>query len=431
MTATDETTTESVDSFRARAAAWIPDHLPRIGAIGRDDPVTRRVDDDGGDPTDPVTRGKALQRIIFDGGFAGVCYPVEYGGLGLTPAHMHAFNQECKGYELSSLTYFGMTFGMIGPTILDFGTEDQKRRHIRGFLTGDNIWIQFLSEPTGGSDLASVLTRADRDGDEWIVNGSKIWTSYGDVGDYGLLVARTNWDVPKHSGISVFICPVHTPGLEVQPLRLVTGSTGFCQEFFTDVRIPDTDRLGEVDDGWTVGTRWMFHERNAMGGGSPYLSGTRLSELESMGSSRDRLFAIAERNGDVTDPLARDRVGEGIVLSRASRELSQRIGEGMAAGVFSDAAAAITRLMSGVVGTRRATLGLELAGPAIAASSEDDPAAFEGQWYLNRQAGSIGGGTTEMARNNISERVLGMPREVTHDKNMPYRDVPKGPPAKG
>ena len=145
--------------------------------------------------------------------------------------------------------------------LLDFGTEEQKQGHVPAILKGDEIWMQLLSEPSGGSDVAGALTSAVRDGDEWILNGSKVWTTGAWWSDWGLCLARTNWDVPKHRGLTVFMLPLHQEGLEMQRIEMLNGSKEFCQEFLTDVRVPDSDRIGEVDDGWTVGTRWMFHER--------------------------------------------------------------------------------------------------------------------------------------------------------------------------
>ena len=166
------------------------------------------------------------------------------------------------------------TFVPCAAVLLEFGTEEQKQRHIPAILKGEEIWMQFLSEPSGGSDVAAALTTAVRDGDEWVVNGSKIWTTGAWFSDYGLCLLRTNWDVPKHRGLSVFIIKIHQPGIELHRIEMINGSKEFCQEFITDLRVPDSDRVGEVDQGWTVGTRWMFHEKNAMGGGSPYVTGT-------------------------------------------------------------------------------------------------------------------------------------------------------------
>jgi alkylation response protein AidB-like acyl-CoA dehydrogenase len=233
--------------------------------------------------------------------------------------------------------------------------------------------------------------------------------------------------MPKHRGLSVFIIEIRQPGLELHRIEMIDGSREFCQEFMTDVRVSDDRRIGDVDDGWTVGTRWMFHERSAMGGGSPYLSRppTREGEVDVLES----LYDLARRSGRMADPFVRDLLGEAHTLQQVQTELANRVGEGIRTGRFSDAAAAIARLMRAVSQNRRTTIGMELAGPAVAASQPGDPGFGFGTTYLIRQSSSIGGGTTEMARNNIAERVLGMPRELTHDKAMPYRDVPKGPSA--
>lgn len=411
---------ESVESFIARAQEWLPDNLPRR------DPEAR-AHGFGSDEEElaSVEHMRGLQRTLFDGGFAGICFPREYGGLGLTPAHQRAFDRVCAPYEMPTLINVP-TFVPCGAVLLEFGTEEQKRRHIPGMLKGEELWMQFLSEPSGGSDVAGAMTTAVRDGDEWVINGSKVWTTGAWWSDYGLCLLRTNWEVPKHQGLSVFIIEIRQDDIEVQRIEMINGSREFCQEFMTDLRISDDQRVGEVDDGWTIGRRWMFHERNAMGGGSPYTSGPRPGHREDTGAG-DELVALARRTNQLDDRRVRDVIGEARALRRAGSELSNRIGAGMAAGVLPDTSAAIARLMSAVVGERNTTIKLDLAGAAAAAWSDDDAAAGVGVDYLMRQSNSIAGGTTEMARNNISERVLGMPRERTLDKDVPFREVPKGP----
>ncbi len=269
-------------------------------------------------------------------------------------------------------------------------------------------------------------TTAVRDGDEWIINGSKIWTTGAWWSDYGLCLLRTNWDVPKHSGLSVFIVKIDHPDIEVQRIEMVNGSREFCQEYMLDLRVPDSARVGEVDDGWTIGRRWMFHERNALGGGSPYTSGAPHGQEEIEGSE-DPLVQLARRTNQLDDVRIQDLLGEAFALREAAKALSSRVGQGMATGHFTDAASGISRLMHAVTNERITDIRLELAGAAAAAWSDADPEAGVGTSYLMRQTGSIGGGTTEMARNNISERMLGMPRERTLDKEVAFRDVPKGP----
>jgi alkylation response protein AidB-like acyl-CoA dehydrogenase len=310
--------------------------------------------------------------------------------------------------------------------LLDFGTEAQKLAHVPAILKGEELWMQFLSEPSGGSDVAAALTTAVRDGDEWVVNGSKVWTTGAWFSDYGLCLLRTNWDVPKHRGLSVFVIPIHQPGIELHRIEMINGSKEFCQEFMTDVRVPDSDRIGEVDQGWTVGTRWMFHEKNAMGGGSPFVTGSLHAALV---ESRDTFVDLARATERVEEPGTQALVGEAHMLGLARGALSARITAGMRAGVMPDNSAAIARLISALAFQRQSTIALELAGANAAATLPDDPWAEQGFNFLERQSSGIGGGTTEMARNNIAEKVLKMPREITHDKNMPFRDVPKGPPA--
>jgi len=413
---------ESVESFRARARAFLAENFSPDDHAG----LHLRAGESEEAELAEITRARAQQRMLYDGGFAGVCFPKEYGGLGLTPEHQRALNEETTGYAIPRILQVP-TFVPCAAVLLEFGTEAQKLRHIPAILKGEEIWMQFLSEPSGGSDVAGALTTAVRDGDEWVVNGSKIWTTGAWFSDYGLCLLRTNWDVPKHRGLSVFIIKIHQPGIELHRIEMINGSREFCQEFITDLRVPDSDRVGDVDQGWTVGTRWMFHEKNAMGGGSPYVTGSMYDGREA--EVGDVVARLLTATGRERDPRALDLVGEGRMLRMARAALSERVATGMGRGVMPDNSAAIARLMTAVVAQRNVTIGLELAGSAAAATLSDDPWAEQGFDFLERQTSGIGGGTTEMARNNISERVLGMPREMTHDKNMPYRDVPKGPPA--
>ena len=421
-----DTEQESVEAFAARAEAWLADNMPR-----RDPDFHLAMRGFGSDEEELATvqRARDLQRTLFDGGFAGICFPREYGGQGLSPAHQQAFNRVCAPYEMPSIINVP-TFVPCAAILLEFGTEAQKQQHLPAILRGEELWMQFLSEPSGGSDVASALTTAVRDGDEWVVNGSKVWTTGAWWSDYGLCLLRTNWEVPKHKGLSVFIIKIRQPDIEVQRIEMINGSREFCQEFMTDLRISDDRRVGEIDDGWTIGRRWMFHERNAMGGGSPFVSGPSPGHAAPTGGE-DSLVRLARETGQLDDPRVRDLIGEARALQRAGTELSKRIGAGMATGAIPDTAAAIARLMSAVISERTISIRLELAGSSAAAWSADDPAADAGVGYLMRQTNSIAGGTTEMARNNISERVLGMPRERTLDKDVAFRDVPKGPPAGG
>ena len=410
---------EDLDRFRQRARAWIRENLRPVG------PVTYNLRNDATDEEElaAVAHDREIQRMLFDAGLAGICFPREYGGQGLSPAHQHALNEELAGCEFPRRLQ-SATFAPCAAVLLEFGTEEQKLRHIPAILKGEEIWMQFLSEPSSGSDVAGALTSAVRNGDEWILNGSKIWTTGAWWSDWALCLARTNWDVPKHRGLSVFMLPLRQPGIELHRIEMLNGNREFCQEFLTDVRVPDSDRIGEVDEGWTVGTRWMFHERMLYN--SPLV--TLPAGTTRGGAGAASMLAIARDAGRLDDPTVRDLVGEARMLEVVGHALQRRLGEGIASGRMPDQASAIDRVFEGVAVTRRITIGFEIAGPTGAAWTDSDADLAErGTDFLMRQVACIGGGTTEMARNVISERVLGMPRERTADRDVPFRDVPRSP----
>ncbi|MCK9902084.1 acyl-CoA dehydrogenase [Parafrankia colletiae] len=413
--------TESVEDFQLRARRWLAENMPPAvpGAPGR---MTVRPDEE---ELAEVAEERRLQRLLWDGGFAGICFPKEYGGLGLTPAHAAAFNEEIAGYRYPSRLQVP-TMTPCAAVILEFGTPEQKLAHLPAILRGEELWMQFLSEPGSGSDVAGAKTSAVREGDEWVINGSKIWTTGAWWSDWGLCLARTNWDVPKHRGLTVFMLPIHQPGIEISRIEMLDGNKEFCQEYLTDVRVPDSARVGGVDDGWTVVTRWLFHERSFTS--SPFAVHPAGGDAESSGDYGPSLLALVELAGRLGDPRARELVGEAHTLKVAMRELDRRLHTVIATGRASDQLAAVGRLMHGVATGRLSSIAFDLAGPTAVASGEDDEVlGGQGMRFLLRQIASIGGGTTEMARNVISERVLGMPREQTLDRNVPYREVRTAP----
>ena len=411
---------EDLESFRARARSWIRENIGPArpeNVVGTFRLASREEE------LALVTRDRDVQRMFFDGGFAGITVPKDYGGQGLTPAHQRVFNEEMEGHEHPSRLQVPTMTPCLA-VLLDFGTEELKRRLIPPILTGEAIWMQLLSEPSGGSDVAGALTTAVRDGDEWVLNGSKVWTTGAWWSDWGLCLARTNWEVPKHRGLTVFALPLHQDGVEVQQIEMLNGSKEFCQEFLSDVRVPDADRIGEVDDGWTVGTRWMFHER--MMHNSPLV--TMPVGVQHGRAGFNGVLDVLRASGRLHDPVARDLLGEARMLDVVREHLQQRVARGIVTGTMSDQSAGIARLFHGVTGTRLNTIAFEIADGYGAAWTDDDGAAgHAGIDFLMRQTAQIGGSTTEMARNVISERVLGMPRERTFDRDVPFRDVPRGP----
>jgi alkylation response protein AidB-like acyl-CoA dehydrogenase len=261
-----------------------------------------------------------------------------------------------------------------------------------------------------------------------VLNGSKIWTTGAWWSDWGLCLARTNWDVPKHRGLSVFMLRIHQPGIDVHRIEMLNGSREFCQEFLTDLRIPDSDRIGEVDAGWTVGTRWMYHEKSL--GISHYFI-RPAGSMRGVNPWAPTPLAMARQAGRLADPVARQLVGEAHALKLAGQEGSARISRAIAAKRLTDQAAGISRILTGVINTQLATINLKLAGAAAVAWDDEDQVLGEmGVEFLMRQVRQISGVTIEMSRNGVSERFLGMPREPRRDNDVAFRDVPRSAPSR-
>ena len=422
----NEGSVESLEAFTERVKAWAAEKLTPIGATGADDKVARAMEAAGLDPADFGARGRFVLRMMADAGFGGLAFPKEYGGQGLSPAYLRAFSAAVTGYDMSWVGGFTLTLGMNAPTMVEYGTDEQKRRYLPRMFDGTDVWIQLLSEPTGGSDLASAITRADRDGDEWVISGSKIWTSGADRSDMGMIVARTNWDAPKHRGLSVFIVPMDAPGLTIVPLKLVSGQTGFCQEFFDDVRVPADALLGDLNDGWAIASRLLVHERNVLNGGSEYYlpPGGGVAAMMSGGGRRDDLLELAERTGQAGDLHARQLVAEAYVNAKVGGHAGPRVVTAMRKGLMPAAASSILKLINSNHAIRRSDIAMELVGSSAVAWKPDDQASrTRGIGYLSRQASGLVSGTSEIQRNIISERVLDLPREPAPDREMPFNQV--------
>jgi alkylation response protein AidB-like acyl-CoA dehydrogenase len=312
------------------------------------------------------------------------------------------------------------TLSIVGPTLLEFGTDEQKSRHIGAILRGDELWVQFLSEPTGGSDLAGAVTTAVRDGDLYRISGSKIWSSGAQWCDFGLLLARTDWDRPKHQGLSVFVVGADAPGVVVQPIKQVNGSTEFCQEFFDDVEVSTDDLVGRVNDGWNVASRILAQERSALGGSSPYVSGAAAGPVRSL---RMNYLDLARAAGKQHDAHVRQLVGEAYAIGRVQEAMIARVSARIAAGELAPTAGSLLKLSSAVNGIRWVDIANEILGPAAVVWPVGSLTGDFGTQYLRRQAAALGGGSSEMQRNMISERLLGMPRDRGEGANLPFREV--------
>ena len=407
---------EDVATFRARAREWLAATMPPLPPTS--DELVPEGDDD-----EQWVRARELQRLLWDGGFAGICYPVEYGGLGLSPDHQRAFTEESMPYEMPLLLNVP-TLSICAPVILDMGSEEQKTEFLPRVLRGEVVLVQFLSEPSGGSDLAGLITRAERDGDVFRMNGAKTWSTSAYAADYALCLARTDGTVPKHRGLTMFLLKTDLPGITMRRITQVNGSTEFCEEFFDDVLVPASAVVGEVNGGWAVASRQLFHERNAVGGGSPYVSGEGPRN-----ASRANLdfVALARQTGQSGDGHVQELIGEAWAMHRVQDELISRVTTGIESGALPGPAASIIRLFHAETDWRDADIGVQIAGAAAVTGVPGQRGPGElGAHYLMRQGASLGGGSTEMSRNIISERILGMPREFAADRDVPFNEVKRG-----
>jgi alkylation response protein AidB-like acyl-CoA dehydrogenase len=403
-------TAESVEEFRSRARSWLAQNMPR------QDPGQAALLER--DELSSWQRARELQKALHDGGFAGICFPREYGGLGLRYEYKKAFDSESVGYE-TPLMLNVPSFAICCATILDMGTEEQKRAHIAAALRGEEVLVQLLSEPSGGSDLAGVITRADRRDGRWIINGAKTWSTWAFAADYGLCLARTDWAAPKHDGLTMFLVPLRHPGITINRIQQVNGSTEFCEEFLDDVDVGDEAVVGEPGKGWEVASRQLYHERRTMGDGSEYTSGPGISEAQDV--SIDLLSLVDSINGNGSERV-REMIGRALVHRAIQRQLSEHVFHAVARGNLPPTAGSIIRLSMAAVHDVETDAAYAAAGSAAVVEDETGLLGV-GTRYLGRQIASIGGGTTEMARNVIGERVLNLPREYAADKGLPFNQV--------
>ena len=302
---------ESVAEFRARAKAWLAANMPRVDVASP--PVLER------DSIALWQRAREIQGRLYDGGFAGICFPSEYGGLGLDYEYKKAFDAEAVGYEMPVVLNVPC-FAICCATIHDMGSEEQKRTHIAAALRGDEVLVQLLSEPNGGSDLAGVTTRAERRGDRWVVNGAKTWSTGAFAADFGLCLARIDWEVPKHDGLTMFLMPLRAPGPTMNRIRQVDGTAEFCEEFFDDVELGDDAVVGEPGRGWEVASCQLYDERRTMGDGSEFTSGAGI--LAAADVQIDLLRLVERAAGPATPVFARSPVGRWCTAWSRSRRVS-------------------------------------------------------------------------------------------------------------
>ncbi|WCO66126.1 acyl-CoA dehydrogenase family protein [Iamia majanohamensis] len=394
-------------AFRAEARAWLDAHETCDEAVA----VRRRPGEDDGAF---VERARPWQALLAEEGWAGITWPTEYGGRGGTPAQAAIFTEEAAHRGLPTGS-FAVGVGMAGPTIIAHGTDTQKQRYLSPMLRGDEVWCQLFSEPGAGSDLAGLSTRAVRDGDEWVVEGQKVWTSGAHYSDHGILLARTDLDAPKHRGITYFLIDMHQPGIEIRPLRQITGASHFSEVFLTQARVPHDAVLGEVGGGWGVAMTTLANERTFMGG-------------HSSGPGLDDLLALGRTTGAAADPRFRQGLAAAYSRAQVMRYLGLRARTAAAQGRPPGPETSVMKLMAAWNMKRNAELALAMQGPS--GMLADGVAPEGGRWqqhFLSAPSIRIAGGSDEIQRNVMGERVLGLPPEARVDKAVPFRELARGP----
>ncbi|MCF2525742.1 acyl-CoA dehydrogenase family protein [Yinghuangia soli] len=362
----------------------------------------------------------------FDAGLAWVHFPVGCGGLGAPRALQQVAEQElaAAGAKPANVYRNPIGLGMGAPTVAVHGTEEQRSRLLRPLWTGEEVWCQLFSEPGAGSDLAGLATRAVRDGDDWIVNGQKVWTSFAHKARWAMLLARTDPDLPKHQGLTYFFLDMSLPGVEVRPLRQATGQAEFNEVFLTDVRIPDSMRADEVGKGWTVSNTTLMNERVAIGGGASPREGGVISPVAALWRSRP----------EVRTPALHDQVMKAWVEAEVARLANARIGQQLAAGKPGPEGSA-AKISFARINQETTRLWLELSGEDGLTYDDwtmrrvdlggSDGGRSAGYYYLRAKGNSIEGGTTEILRGVIADRVLELPREPRTDTKLPWKEIPR------
>ena len=365
-----------------------------------------------------LARAKAWQARKADAGFAAITWPKQWGGRGGSPIEQVIYNQEEANYAVPR-GVFEIGLGMCIPTMMTYGAPGQLERYVRPALRGEEIWCQLFSEPSGGSDLAALRTRAVRDGDDWIVNGQKIWTSGAHFADFGIIVTRTDPDVPKHQGLTFFFLDMKSPGIEVRRIKQISGTSNFNEVFFTDVRVPDNQRLGKVGDGWKVSLTTLMNERLAVG--------------DAPGPDFDDIFALArtlelDDGPAIRNPAVRERLAEWYVKTVGLKYTKLRTMTALSRGQTPGPEASIAKLVSASKLQDIASYGIDLMG--MAGGVMDAEVAPMEAWFqealLYAPGMRIAGGSDEILRNIIAERVLGMPGDIRVDKDVPFRELKTG-----
>jgi alkylation response protein AidB-like acyl-CoA dehydrogenase len=401
-------TTADQDEFRSAVRAWLPANLDRRGPAAAD-PYSERH----------VREHRQIQRRLWEGGFAGLSWPQEYGGRGLTREHERIFTEEARDFVTPDFGILSVTtFGSCVPTLIRHASAAFLTSHVPAVLQGEELWCQFFSEPAAGSDLAGIQTRAIRASAEtWSISGAKVWSSLAHIADWAMCLARSNWDAHKHQGLTWFAVPTNAPGLTIRPIRMSSGESEFCEEFLDGVRVPDSDRVGDVDRGWEVTGTLLVFERGA---GRPAAD----ERPDDPGPLSRNLTSLARRHGRLGDPRVLDSLVQLHVQEFVHAQVKARSATRTRVGRMTSGAASYAKLTEAALGPARAHAALQIAGPeAVVWYANDLQARAAANAFPVSRRLSVAGGTEQMQRNAIAERVLGLPREPSADTGLPFSEV--------
>ena len=401
----DTVTENELAEFEQRCRSFLDEHATGFPSDGEPDPRSAKR----------IAITKKFQQALAEAGLAGIVYPTEYGGAGLTKTHDRVWREVYAQYPNMSFD-LTISHGMCLPMLAEYGSHEQKTKFLADNISGRTVWCQMFSEPGAGSDVASLQTRAERDGDTWIINGQKVWTTLAHVSDYGVVIARTDPNVAKHAGISMFIVPMDIPGVEVRPIHQIDGGTHFNEVFFTDVEIPADYLLGDLNNGWNLATAMLMYERVAIGTGAT--GGVRHDRA-------DQLIAEATKRGLISDLVLRQKLMRIYAMETCQSLVSMRTRAEMTAGKTPGPGGSISKLATTTIMDQVRDVSMEIVGAGGVAWEDES----DGRWQrgaLTSLQGGIAGGTNEIQRNIIGDRVLGLPRDISVDKGIPFKDLKVG-----
>ncbi len=403
MTTAATPTSEDLEAFRTRCVAFLDQHATEAPPEGDADPRGELG----------LDAAKSFQAELNRAGLAGLSYPKEFGGQGLPEEYNAIWREEASRYPLMT-RQLSISHGMCLPMLNEYGTDEQRSAYQAKVIAAEEVWCQMFSEPGAGSDVASLQTRAIRDGDEWILNGQKVWTTLAHLCDRGIVIARTDPDAPKHRGISMFIIDMRAPGVDIRPIHQIDGGRRFNEIFLTDVRVPADHQIGTLNEGWRLATAMLMYERVAIGTGPQ--SGV-------LHVRADKLIDEARRRGRIDDPLIRQELARMYSAEVCQSLMGLRSRAEMEAGKTPGPGGSLGKLAGARIAAAYRDLSLAIVGPSSVAGADDGIWAREA---LSTFSSGIAGGTNEIQRNIIGERVLGLPREPSVDKDVPFRELKVG-----